>query len=62
MLILLLDIDDCSPNPCQNSGTCDDLVNDYNCTCVVGYTGKSCETSRLCIIIVALSIHLRLFF
>ena len=42
--MLLLDIDDCSPDPCQNSGTCEDLVNDYNCTCVTGFTGKSCET------------------
>jgi len=26
-------INDCSPNPCQNGGVCTDLVNDYLCTC-----------------------------
>ncbi|KAL9970142.1 hypothetical protein ACROYT_G022469 [Oculina patagonica] len=36
-------INDCSPNPCQHGGNCTDKVNDYNCTCVVGYRGKDCE-------------------
>ena len=25
------DIDDCTPDPCQNGGTCTDGVNDYTC-------------------------------
>jgi hypothetical protein len=37
-------IDDCNPNPCQNGGTCADLVADYRCSCPNGYTGKNCET------------------
>ena len=37
-------IDDCTPNPCQNGGTCADLVADYRCSCPNGYTGKNCET------------------
>ena len=28
--------------PCQN-GTCEDLVNEFNCHCSVGYTGTFCE-------------------
>ena len=38
------DIDDCDSRPCQNGGTCTDLVDDYSCACVVGYVGISCET------------------
>ena len=42
------DIDDCSnPNTCQNGGTCHDLVNDYMCNCVPGYTDKNCSTGNM---------------
>ena len=40
-----VDIDECSPDPCQNGGTCTDGINSYNCSCIVGYTGNSCETN-----------------
>ena len=40
-----LDIDDCQPQPCQNNGTCYDLVNDYRCECLVGFNGTNCENS-----------------
>ena len=40
------DIDDCSTNPCQNGGTCADGTNAYTCTCVTGFTGGDCETSK----------------
>lgn len=40
------DIDDCIPVPCQNNGTCTDLVNDYHCDCVLGFNGTDCENSR----------------
>jgi len=36
------DVDDCADSPCQNYGTCNDLGNDYNCTCIPGYTGRNC--------------------
>ena len=36
-----LNVDDCDPIPCQNSGTCTDGVNSYACSCVEGYTGKT---------------------
>ena len=38
------DINECESFPCQNIGTCNDEINRYNCTCVVGYTGTLCET------------------
>lgn len=43
----LIDINDCAVNPCQNSGTCTDLVNDYNCTCIPGYTGQNCTQGNM---------------
>ena len=44
--ILVLDVNECSPNPCQNGGVCTDQVNGHKCTCVPGYTGTNCETSK----------------
>ena len=41
-----LDINECQPNPCQNSGTCIDGIASYNCTCVHGFAGLDCERSR----------------
>ena len=32
---------------CQNGGNCTDGVNEYICTCVLGYTGVDCETGKL---------------
>ena len=38
---LLSDIDDCVIQPCQNGGNCTDAVNDYDCNCAAGYSGKN---------------------
>eukprot|EP00057_Strongylocentrotus_purpuratus_P029420 XP_011683894.1 PREDICTED: mucin-17-like isoform X5 [Strongylocentrotus purpuratus] len=35
--------DECASNPCVNNGTCVDLLNDYNCTCVPGYEDRNCQ-------------------
>ena len=40
----ILDIDECSTNPCNNGATCTDGINAYTCTCLVGYTGTDCQT------------------
>ena len=40
------DINECEGVVCQNGGTCEDLVNDFNCACVAGYSGENCETSE----------------
>ncbi|CAH3105491.1 unnamed protein product [Porites lobata] len=39
-------IDDCADGPCENGGSCTDAVNDYNCSCVAGYTGKNCSIGK----------------
>lgn len=46
MFLIHTDIDDCLPYPCQNNGTCTDLVNDYHCDCVAGFNGINCENSK----------------
>ena len=42
-----LDVNDCMPDPCKNSGNCTDGINEYNCTCIPGYNGTNCETGKL---------------
>ncbi|NWX19446.1 FBLN7 protein, partial [Aegotheles bennettii] len=36
-------IDDCSSNPCANSGTCVDGNQSYTCLCLQGWAGPSCQ-------------------
>ena len=43
----LSDIDDCANVTCRNDGTCVDGVNNYTCSCPVGYSGDFCETGSL---------------
>ena len=45
LIKLLLDIDDCAVNTCKNS-ICVDKINDYDCVCSSGFTGKNCETGK----------------
>ena len=47
----LIDIDECSSNPCANDGMCTDAVNMYTCSCAAGYNGDNCETSQFSLII-----------
>ena len=37
------DIDDCYPNPCKNDAMCQDLVDDFECKCPPGFTGRLCD-------------------
>ncbi|CAH1790488.1 unnamed protein product, partial [Owenia fusiformis] len=39
----VLDIDECSSNPCQNGGSCVDRFDGYHCTCAPGYWGANCD-------------------
>ena len=43
-LPLFLDVDECAVNPCKNGATCNDGMNSFNCSCVPGYEGQTCET------------------
>ncbi|XP_030623800.1 protein crumbs homolog 2a [Chanos chanos] len=40
-----INIDECQSAPCQNGGTCEDMVNGYVCTCKDGFTGDLCEVN-----------------
>ena len=44
--LCISDIDDCVENPCQNGGRCTDAVNDFDCTCPQGFSGKNCSIGR----------------
>ena len=46
MNLFVIDINECESRPCKNGGTCKNLINDYSCTCALGYSGKSCETGK----------------
>ena len=33
------DLNECSTNPCDNEGMCQNLVNSFKCHCAAGYGG-----------------------
>ena len=41
-----IEIDECASSPCQNGGTCRDLVNGFMCDCADGYEGMHCEIGK----------------
>ena len=46
-LPVFTDIDECNSSPCQNNGTCENLVAAFNCKCIPGFIGENCESSEL---------------
>lgn len=36
-------INDCNPSLCQHGGKCIDKVNDFECDCCPGWSGRNCE-------------------
>jgi len=40
------DIDDCFNHTCLNGAACVDSVAKYECTCIDGYSGDKCQTSK----------------
>ena len=38
-----MNIDDCASTPCENNGTCQDLANDFACSCPEFYKGNITE-------------------
>ena len=41
--VIIVDVNECASNPCQNGGTCHDKFHSFNCTCPSGYFGTLCE-------------------
>uniref|UniRef100_A0A673CV19 Crumbs cell polarity complex component 2 n=1 Tax=Sphaeramia orbicularis TaxID=375764 RepID=A0A673CV19_9TELE len=41
--------DTCKTQPCQNGGKCHITFNDFTCSCLQEYMGKTCETRVWCI-------------
>ena len=39
-------IGDCSTGPCENNGTCTDMIGGYTCHCQDGYTGINCSVGK----------------
>ena len=46
MLAIVLDVNECTSNPCENGGTCTNGQNHFTCRCVDGWTGVDCNTSK----------------
>ena len=46
-ICITVDVSECASSPCLNSGTCNDEVNKYNCSCPEGYTGEQCGTGNM---------------
>ena len=46
MILFYVEIDECVSSPCENNGTCEDLVNRFRCSCPVNYYGTTCGRQR----------------
>lgn len=59
LLVLFLpsDIDECSSSPCLNGGLCINLLNNFTCHCVHGWTGALCQQSGLSLILLRFVTH-----
>ena len=38
--------DFCTPNPCQNGGSCTRLTDGFNCSCIKAFKGSTCDVSK----------------
>ena len=45
-MLLFSDVNECFDDPCRNGGTCNDLLNMYQCECVIGFAGVNCEEGQ----------------
>ena len=45
-------INDCDSNPCSNNGNCTNLVNDFMCECITGYTDANCTIDMMTAVLI----------
>lgn len=57
-MFIILDINECEVQPCQNNGTCIDLINNYQCDCMDGFNGTNCTTGKFRTFLVKLGVTL----
>ena len=43
----VIDVNECSANPCKNGGKCTNTHGSYRCTCDSRFTGKNCDQGTL---------------
>lgn len=41
------ELNECNSTPCENEGTCTDLLASFSCQCMAGWTGARCERDVL---------------
>lgn len=46
-ILFIIDGNECSSDPCQNGGSCVDLVNAYECKCAPAYFGPRCQNGTI---------------
>jgi hypothetical protein len=47
VVFINVDVDNCASSPCQNGGICNNLLNNYTCTCNGTWTGYHCSEATL---------------
>lgn len=60
-LFFIPEVNQCSPSPCKNGGTCSERNNRFECTCTIGFKGVTCE-GILFLMVIFLSTNYWLFY
>ena len=47
VISLKVSIDQCTPSPCFNGGTCSNIFNGFACSCPFSYYGVTCSSSKV---------------
>ena len=43
LCLVLVELDECLSNPCQNKATCVDMFDAFKCYCLAGFEGVFCQ-------------------